>query len=106
MKKLKEKMIHWLGGYTHEDVMIRTRPERVTVSHACIRTLKLNHMIRKDMLERYPDYHEHAKKDMAYMFGDKMLEEGLIEFGSKQENPETIIITALAKILVPTEVSE
>lgn len=106
MKKLKDKLIHMLGGYTHKDMMIRTRPERVAVSRFSIRTLKLNKMIRKDMLGVYPDFQEHAKKDMAYMIGDKMLEEGLIEFGNRNEDPETIIITALAKIVVPTGVNE
>ena len=101
MKKLKDKLIHWFGGYTEEDIMVRTRPQRVEVSRFCIRTLKLNKIIRRDMLEIYPDYQDHAKKDMAYMIGDKMMEEKLIEFGTSPEDPETIIVTAMARIVVP-----
>lgn len=106
MKKLKEKLIRLLGGYTHEDVMIRTRPERVAVSRFSIRTLKVNQMFMKEVLEVHPDYEEYVRKDLAYVIGDKMLEEGLIEYISRQEDPERIIVTALAKIVVPTGVSE
>ena len=101
MKKLKEKLIRWLGGYTEKDIMVRTRPQRVEISRFSIRTLKTKQIMRRDMLETYPDYFGHAKKDMAYTIGDKMMEEKLIEFGTSQEDPETIIVTALARIVVP-----
>jgi len=106
MKKLKDKLIRLLGGYTHEDVMIRTRPERTYVSRFSFRTLKVNQTFMKEVLEVHPDYEEYVRKDLAYVIGDKMLEEGLIEYISRKEEPERIIVTALAKVVVPTGVSE
>lgn len=106
MKKLRDKLINLLGGYTYEDVMIRTRPERTYISRFSIRTLKVNQMFMKEVLEVHPNYEEYVRKDLAYVIGDKMLEEGLIEFMSKTEKPEQIVLTALAKIVVPTGVSE
>ena len=106
MKKLKEKLIHWLGGYTHEDFMVKTRPERSYISRFSIRTLKLNKLCRNDVITNSPEFMNKKKRDMAHMIGDKMLEEALIEFWSSQEDPDMLKIMALAKIVVPTEVSE
>jgi hypothetical protein len=106
MMKIKEKLIHMLGGLTEEDVMIRTRPQRVAVSRFSIRTLRVCQIVRPDMLDGCPDYMEHVRKDMAYQIGDKMTEECLIEFSSKEETPDMIRVSALARIVIPTEVSE
>lgn len=103
---LKDKLIHMLGGLTEEDMMIRIRPFPVSVSRFSIRTVKICQILRPDMMKLYEDYINVTKKDMAYCLADKMLDECLIEFSSAQENPERTVMTALAKVVVPTEVSE
>ena len=107
MKKLKDKLVHMLGGFTEEDVRIRTRPVRCAVSRFSIRTLKVHQVIRPEVLAIYPEYMDSARKDIAFQLAEKMIEENLIEFSSKQESESDMIrVTALAKIVVPTEVSE
>ena len=103
MGKLKDKLIRKLGGYTEEDIIIRTRPQRVAVSKFSIRTLKVCQSINQDVLTMYPDYINHAEKDMAYQLADKMREERLIEYISKEESPKLITVTAIAKVVAPYE---
>lgn len=106
MKKIKDELIHWLGGMTEEDVRVRTRPVRIMVSNYSIRTLKVCKLIRKDMVAAYPECTENAKKDIAYQMADKMIEEKLIEFSSADEDSFAIRMSALARIVVPMEVNK
>lgn len=108
MKKLKDKLIHLLGGYTKKDMMVRTRPVKVRTFESDIRTLTVKHEVRLDMLEAYPDYIEnYAKKDMAYRLGDKLMEDGLIKFASREAQGvggcRFIEVRADVKVIVPYE---
>ena len=108
MKKLKDKLIHLFGGYTKEDIMIRTRPVKVRTFESDVRTLTVKHEVRLDMLEAYPDYIEnHAKKDMVYRLGDKLMEDGLIRFTSREAQGaggcKVIEVRADVKVIVPYE---
>lgn len=108
MKKLKDKLIHLLGGYTKEDIMVRTRPVKVRTFESDVRTVTIKHEVRLDMLEAYPDYIEnYAKKDMVYRLGDKLMEAGLIRFTSREAQStggcRLIEVRADAKVIVPYE---
>ena len=102
MKRIKEEIVHLLGGYTQEDIRIMTRPQRVAVSRFSIRTLKVCQTINTEVLALYPEYMDHARKDIAYQIADKMIDEGLIEFRSIEEGYNLVKVSALSKIVVPT----
>lgn len=108
MKKLKDKLIRWLGGYTMADMLVRTRPVKVRTFESDVRTLTVKHEVRLDMLEAYPDYIEnYAKKDMAYRLGDRLMEDGLIKFSSREAQGvggcRFIEVRADVKAIVPYE---
>ena len=82
--KLKEKLIHWLGGYTyqtHQNVNIVHCPARMV-------TLKIESYFNPYEKEEYMK--EYIKKDLAYKLGEKMLNENIITF---LEDVDTISAT-------------
>lgn len=82
--KLKEKIIHWLGGYTyqtHQTVNIVHCPTRVV-------TLKVESYLSP--YEKGETMKEYIKKNLAYKLGEKMLDENIITFS---ENADTISAT-------------
>ena len=106
--KLKDKLIHLLGGYTKEDMMVRTRPVKVRTFEFDVRTLEVKQVLRRDMLALYPDYIEnYAKKDMVYRLGDRLLEDGLVLVTSNEsefcDSDERIEVRARLKVVVPYE---
>lgn len=108
MKKLKDKLIHLLGGFTTEDMMVRTRPVKVRTFESDVRTLEVRQVIRRDMMAMYPDYIEnYAKKDMVYRLGDRLLEDGLVLVTSNESElsdwDEHIEVRARLNVVVPYE---
>jgi len=87
--KLKEKLIHWLGGYTyqtHQTVNIVHCPTHVV-------TLKVESYLSP--YEKGEAMKEYIKKDLAYKLGEKMLDENIITFS---ENTDTI--STMVRIVV------
>lgn len=106
MEKIKDKLIHLLGGYTFCDMLIKTRPMHVRTEQCPVITIKVGNVIRKDRHYSWTEYMDLAKKDMAYKLGDTMLKESLIEFRTREEQPDTFTLTALVKVVAPLEVSK
>lgn len=108
MKKLKDRLIRWLGGFTKEDMLVRTRPVKVRTFESDVRTLEVKQVLRRDMLALYPDYIEnYAKKDMVYRLGDRLLEDGLVLVTSNEselcDSDERIEVRARLKVVVSYE---
>ena len=108
MKKLKDKLIRILGGFTTEDMMVRTRPVKVRTFDCDVRTIEVKQVIRRDMIALYPDYIEnYAKKDMSYRLADKIIEEGLAICTSNQPDTssadEHIEVRMRMKVIAPYE---
>ena len=101
MKKLKDKLIHLLGGMTEEDIRIRTRPVRVGIFQSEIETLRVGNSINHEVLQIYPEYIDRSKQDMAYKLADEMIERQLVKFESKQEDNGLLVIHATARICRP-----
>lgn len=101
MKKLKDKLIHLLGGMTEEDIRIRTRPVRVGIFQSEIETLRVGRQINAEIIRDYPEYMDNAQRDMAYKLSNEMLERQLIKFDNKQENQETLVIHATVRVCRP-----
>lgn len=106
MRKVKDWLIHKLGGYTFNDMLVRSRPVQCRVTQSEIRTLKIKRILRAETMATPAYQLEHARKDMANRIADKMLEDGLISFSSNAERPYELEYTAIARIVTPTEVSE
>ena len=98
--KIKDKLIHLLGGLTEEDAIVRTRPV-ISISRFSMETLRVQHIVRQEMLQRYPEYMDRVHNDMTYRIADRMLEEHLVEFVSKEESRESMVVTATARIFRP-----
>ena len=106
MKKLKDKLIHLLGGLTTEDMKVRTRPVKVRTFESDVRKIEVKQIIQRHWLELYPDYIEnYAKKDMAYMLADKMIEEGLALYTNNQFSSadDHIKVRMWVNVIVPYE---
>ena len=101
---LKRKLIRKLGGYTFSD-MVAMAPMRVRYEEHRVQTVKACHVIRKNVFSRYPDYMDHAVKEIAYKIVDELDNEDLIEYRSEEECPDLIRITAIVRAVAPTEVS-
>ena len=102
---LKRKLIRKLGGYTLSDVLTTPHPMKVEFSEHRMQTVKACHVIRKNVFSRYPDYMDHAVKEIAYKIVDELDNEDLIEYRSEEECPDLIRITAIVRAVAPTEVS-
>ena len=87
------------------DVLTTPHPMKVEFSEHRVQTVKVGHVIRKDVLSLYPDYMDHAVKEIAYKIADELDKENLIEYRSEEEYPAVIRITAIVRAVVPTEVS-
>lgn len=101
MKKLKDKLIHLLGGMTEEDIRIRTRPVRVGVFQSEIETLKDDRKIYADAARDYPQYMDFSKRNMASELANEMIKRNLIKFESEQEDQETLVIHATVRVVRP-----
>lgn len=101
MKKLKDKLIHMLGGLTEEDIRVRTRPVRVGIFQSEIETLRIGNSINPEMLQIYPEYIDKSKQDMANRLADEMIERKLVKFEIKQENQGMLVIHATARVCRP-----
>lgn len=101
MSKLKDKLIRLLGGLTEADFIVRSRPVRVGIQHFSMETLSVCQIVNTDILQAYPEYMDYVHNEMMYKIADEMMEKKLVEFKSKQESPDQILVRATARIFRP-----
>lgn len=87
--KLKEKLIHWLGGYTYQT------HQTVNIVHCPTHMVTLKAESHFSPYEREEAMKEYIKKDLAYKLGEKMLDENMITFSEKVD-----AISAMIRIVV------
>ncbi len=71
MKKLKEKLIHWLGGYTS---LIEAQPHTIITSTAPLIRLKVVYK----MFYNFPEDMAYIKRKLAEKLVDNILENRMI----------------------------
>ena len=104
LKRLMNKLIHRLGGYTFQDMLKASRPSPVGISKHDIQTIRVCQTIPPDMLSIYPEIVDKAKDAIACRISERMLAENLIQFRSVQELT-SLYIEGTAMVVTP-EVSE
>ncbi len=95
--KIKDKLIHLLGGYTKAEYQLNknTNVRIPVIRHEKpIRTYKIGHRFNPNyqMNEREIEY---VKKDMAYMLADKLNDENMIQFTSNEQAEMYAIIQVI-----------
>lgn len=103
MSKLKDKIIHLFGGLTEEDAIVRTKPLLSSYEFSVFKaqTLRAQHIVKPEVIKRYPEYMDRVYGELTYRIADMMLENRLVEFASKNENSEDIVVTATARVFRP-----
>lgn len=71
MKKWKEKLIHWLGGYTSP---IETQPHTIITSTAPLIRLKVGYK----MFYNFPEDMAYIKRELAEKLVDNILENHMV----------------------------
>ena len=95
--KIKDKLIHLLGGYTKAEYQLNknTNVRIPVIRHEKpIRTYKIGHRFNPNyqMNDREIEY---VKKDMAYMLADKLNDENMIRFTSNKQSEMYAIIQVI-----------
>ncbi len=83
MKKIKEKLIHWLGGYTLSDLPTERKFEIVTTSAPLVTLRAVSHAPTWTTLDE--DDIKYIKKDLAYQLADDMVNNKMIVFDERQD---------------------
>lgn len=83
MKKLKEKLIHWLGGYTS---LIEAQPHTIITSTAPLIRLKVGYKMFYD----FPEDMAYVKRKLAEKLVDNIIENHMIMIDT---NDDEVIAT-------------
>lgn len=71
MKKWKEKLIHWLGGYT---ALIEAQPHTIITSTAPLIRLKVSYKIPYE----FPEYMAYVKRELAEKLVDNIIKNKMV----------------------------
>ncbi len=104
--KLKDRIIHFLGGYTKSEYEANNNTKvrfPVIYNEKPIKTIKCSHRI--DVYNPYivfdKKYEDFIKVDLARKIGDEMLKNDCLLFST----PESGIVTAMAKVVDYSDIS-
>ena len=87
MKKWKEKLIHWLGGYTS---IIEARPHTIITSTAPLIRLKVSYKIPYE----FPEYMAYVKRELAEKLADNIIENRMIMIDTNDDEVTATLYVA------------
>ena len=87
MKKWKEKLIHWLGGYTS---LLEARPHTIITSTAPLIRLKVGYKMLRD----FPEDMTYIKQELAEKLIDTIIENRMIMIDTNDDEVTATLYVA------------
>lgn len=98
--KIKNKIIHWLGGYTNIDILLDKPPTKeIFVTKELFRplTYAAKVTVRRSTIDVFglENVMSTVKKELAQQITEKLFETtNLVKYKQEEDNNENVIITA------------
>ena len=102
---LKNRIIHWLGGYTKEEYDRINKPIPIFKARQYpVKTLSVRKIVRRNMVENIVD-ERWIRAEIEYMLLDQMMDEGFVLFETTEPNyiDDSVEIRAVVKVVRPDE---
>lgn len=104
--KIKDKLIHLLGGLTREEHLFMDHASKITIEHP-VRTLKAEYCV-SDLRHQPPD--DFIQHELMAKLANTILEEKLVSFYTKPKYPGEsdypLVACATIKVVEPMDEGE